>query len=64
MNDNGDAFDMWTTWAKNPLGPVPFFSAIHSAVMALPPEERRDRERVNEAVRNCLGLGSLRRNNL
>ena len=27
-------------------------AAIHDAVMALPPDERRDRAKVNEAVRN------------
>jgi hypothetical protein len=30
------------------------------AVMALPPDERRDRARVNEAVRDGLQLGPLR----
>jgi hypothetical protein len=33
---------------------------IHDAVMALPPDERRDREKVNEAVRDGLRLGPLR----
>jgi hypothetical protein len=28
-------------------------AAIHEAVMALPPDERRDRAKVNEAVRNA-----------
>ena len=32
----------------------------HDAVMALSPEERRDRLTVNEAVRNGLKLGPLR----
>ena len=27
-------------------------AAIHEAVMALPPDERRDRTKVNEAVRD------------
>jgi hypothetical protein len=27
-------------------------AAIHDAVMALPPDERRDRARINEAVRD------------
>jgi hypothetical protein len=31
---------------------------IHEAVMALLPEERRDREKVNEAVRDGNGLGT------
>jgi hypothetical protein len=33
---------------------------IHEAVMALPPDERRDRTKVNEAVRDGLRLGPLR----
>ena len=35
-------------------------AAIHDAVMALPPDERRDRAKVNEAVRTALKLGPLR----
>jgi len=35
-------------------------AAIHDAVMALPPDERRDRARINEAVRDGLKLGPLR----
>jgi len=35
-------------------------AAIHDAVMALPPDERRDRPRTNEAVRDGLKLGPLR----
>src|SRR6266478_3320548 len=35
--------------------------AIRDAVMALPPDERRDRAKVNEAVRDGLRLGPLRR---
>jgi hypothetical protein len=33
---------------------------IHDAVMALPPDERRDRAKVNAAVRDGLKLGPLR----
>jgi hypothetical protein len=33
---------------------------IHDAVMALPPDDRRDRAKVNEAVRDGLRLGPLR----
>ncbi len=33
---------------------------IHEAVMALQPGERRDRAKVNEAVRDGLRLGPLR----
>jgi hypothetical protein len=36
-------------------------AVIHDAVMALPPDERRDRAKVNEAVRDGLRLGPLRR---
>jgi len=32
-------------------------AAIHDAVVALPPDERRDRAKVNEAVRERLRLG-------
>ena len=35
-------------------------AAIHDAVMALPPDERRDRAKVNEAARDGLRLGPLR----
>ena len=35
-------------------------AAIHDAVMALPPDEWRDRAKVNEAVRDGLRLGPLR----
>ena len=35
-------------------------AAIHDAVMALRPDERRERVKVNEAVRDCLKLGPLR----
>ncbi len=33
---------------------------IHEAVMALPPDERRDRAKVNEAVRERIRLDPLR----
>jgi hypothetical protein len=32
-------------------------AAIHEAVMALPPDERRDRAKVNETVREGSSLG-------
>jgi hypothetical protein len=35
-------------------------ATIHDAVMALPPDERRDRAKVNEAVRDGLKRGPLR----
>ena len=53
MNDSKDAFDLWWQWAEKPLdSPLTIDAAIHDAVMALPPDERRDRAKVNEAVRN------------
>jgi hypothetical protein len=61
MNDNKDSFDLWCEWAEKPLdSPLTIDAAIHDAVMALPPDERRDREKVNEAVREGLRLGPLR----
>jgi hypothetical protein len=59
--DNKDAFDLWWEWAEKPLdSPLMIDAAIHEAVMALPPDERRDRAKVNEAVREGLRLGPLR----
>jgi hypothetical protein len=47
-----DAFDLWWEWAEKPLdSPLMIDAAIHEAVMALPPDERRDRMKVNQAVR-------------
>ena len=58
MNDNKDAFDLWWEWAEKPVDSMLTVDAeIHDAVMALPPDERRDREKVNEAVRESLRLG-------
>lgn len=60
MSDT-DAFDLWWEWADKPLdSPLTIDAAIHEAVMALPPNERRDREKVNQAVRDGLALGPLR----
>ena len=48
-------------WAEKPLdSPLTIDAAIHDAVMALPPDERRDRAKVNEAVREGLKLGEQR----
>jgi len=48
MNDNKDAFDPWWESAEKPLdSPLTIDAAIHDAVMALPPDERRDRAKVN-----------------
>ncbi len=47
-----DPFDLWWAWAEKPLdSPLTIPAEIHDAVMALPPEERRDRATVNNAVR-------------
>jgi hypothetical protein len=59
--DTKDAFDLWWEWATKP--PVDSMLTIDAtildAVMALPPEERLDRAKVNEAVRDGLALGPL-----
>jgi hypothetical protein len=58
---NKDAFDLWWEWAERPLdSPLTIPAEFHDAVMALPPDERRDRAKVNEAVREGLRLGPLR----
>ena len=55
MNDNKDSFDLWWEWAEKPLdSPLTIDAEIHEAVMALPPDERRDRAKVNEAVHDGL----------
>jgi len=49
--DSKDAFDLWWEWAEKTLdSPLTIDGAIHDAVMKLPPDERRDRAKVNEAV--------------
>jgi hypothetical protein len=49
--DNKDAFDLWWEWADKPVDNKPTIdAAVYDAVMALPPDERRDRAKVNEAV--------------
>jgi hypothetical protein len=51
-----DAFDLWSEWAEKPLdSPLTIDAVIHDAVMALPPEERRDRAKVNDAVHHASG---------
>jgi hypothetical protein len=60
MNDEKDAFDLWWEWADKPVDNKPTIdAAVYDAVMALPPDERRDRAKVNEAVREGLRLGPL-----
>ncbi len=47
-----DAFDRWWAWARKPVSSLETIPAeIHNPVMALAEEARRDRARVNEAVR-------------
>jgi hypothetical protein len=47
-----DAFDRWWEWAEKPASSTLTIPAhFHDAVMQLPPEQRRDRTAVNEAVR-------------
>ena len=54
---NKDAFDLWREWADKPVdSPLTIDAAIHDAVMALPPDERRDRVKVNEAVRRSRAM--------
>ena len=49
-----DAFDRWIEWADKPNDSMLSFPAIeHAAIMALPLEQRRDREAVNAAVRRA-----------
>ena len=51
-----DAFDRYWQWADKPLDSgLTIPSDIHHAVMSLPPEERRDRAKVNEAVKRHQG---------
>jgi hypothetical protein len=57
---NKDAFDLWWEWAeKPPHSPLTISAEIHEAVMALPPNERHDRAKVNEAVREGLSASGL-----
>jgi hypothetical protein len=61
MKDNKDTFDQWWEWADKPLDSMLTIPAeMHEAVMALPPDERRDHAKVNEAVCDGLKLGPLR----
>jgi hypothetical protein len=46
-----DAFDLWWEWAEKRDSMLMIDSTIHDAVMALPPDERRDRAKVNVTVR-------------
>jgi hypothetical protein len=45
MNESKDAFESWWQWAEKPDdSPLTISTAIHEVVMALPPDERRDRD--------------------
>jgi hypothetical protein len=47
-----DAFGQWWEWANKPFSDMATIPAeIHVPVMALPPEDRHERAKVNEAVR-------------
>jgi hypothetical protein len=46
--------------AVGTASPLTISAEIHDAVMALPPNERRDRAKVNEAVREGIRLGPMR----
>jgi hypothetical protein len=47
-----EPFDLWWEWAQKPHESFLMLDAdIHNAIMELSPEDRRDREKVNEAVR-------------
>jgi hypothetical protein len=51
-----DAFDRWWAWAEKPVDSTLTIPAeIHDAVMLLTPEERRNRELVNQVVREGVG---------
>jgi len=59
VTDNKNPFDLWWQLTEKPLdSPLTISAKIHEAVMALTPEERRDR--ANNAVREGLRLGPLR----
>jgi hypothetical protein len=52
MNDNKDAFNLWREWAQKPRESMLMIDGnIHYPAMELSPEDRRNREKVNEAVR-------------
>jgi len=52
------AFDLWREWVEKPIDSMlTIDAAIHDVVMALSPDERRDRAKVNEAVREVLKSG-------
>jgi hypothetical protein len=53
-----DAFDRWWQWAQKSLdSPLTIPAEIHHAVTSLPPQDRCDRDKVNEAVRKTTEAG-------
>ena len=50
MNDNKDAFDLWREWAQKPRESMLMIDGNIHPAMELSPEDRRNREKVNEAV--------------
>jgi hypothetical protein len=47
-----EPFDLWWEWAQKPHESLLMIDAdIHYPIMQLSPEDRRDREKVNEALR-------------
>jgi hypothetical protein len=51
MTEPKDAFDQWREWATKPLDSELSIPAdLHGAVMALSPQDRLDRDKVNRAV--------------
>jgi hypothetical protein len=51
MTQTKDAFDQWSEWAtKPPDSELSIPADLHGAIMALPPEDRLDRDKVNRAV--------------
>ena len=53
-----DAFDLWWEWAEKPVDSMLTIDAtIRDAIMALRPDEWRDRAKVNKAVRQGLKSG-------
>ena len=47
-----DAFDIWWEWARKRVESMLMISGdIHYSVMSLSPDDRCDRAKVNEAVR-------------
>jgi len=49
-----DAFDLWWEWAEKPLDSMLTIpAALHDAVVAPSPEDRRDHAKLDEAARQA-----------